>query len=180
MPSHYFSSNYDLTLAVEKEDRWISHAISAINHEASVPLTWSAYHASSMSSEFALPAVCTMLPLFYEKAATPAMVKHGMTIQQQATAFLNKGQIPVSFFDFSMQWPSMFDGLGQTTTVIEQNHVVMMGGLHSVDVSDRTFSGMPTAGEMWLQRNLHQLLMLESSQSCGAHLCINALVKLLQ
>ena len=60
----------DLKLAVEKEDQWISHALSAINHEASVPLTWSAYHASSMSSEFALPAVCTMLPLFYEKAAS--------------------------------------------------------------------------------------------------------------
>ena len=36
-----------------------------------------------------------MLPLFYEKAATPAMMKHGMDVLQQAINFLNPNQIPV-------------------------------------------------------------------------------------
>ena len=117
-------------MEVRKEDQWISHALSAINHETSVPLTWSAYHAASMSSEFALPAVCTMLPLFYEKAATPAMVKHGMTIQQQAIAFLNPGQIPVSFFDQQLYAVAKYVQWAWPDTHDEQNHVVMMGGLH--------------------------------------------------
>ena len=45
------------------------------------------------------PAQCTLLPLFYEKAATPAMIKHGMDVLRQVTEYLNPGQIPVTTFD---------------------------------------------------------------------------------
>lgn len=37
--------------------------------------------------------------MFYEKAATAAMVKRGMTLQQKAIQFWNPGQIPVTTFD---------------------------------------------------------------------------------
>ena len=30
------------------------------------------------------PAVCALLPLFNEKSATPAMIKHGMDVQQKS------------------------------------------------------------------------------------------------
>ena len=47
------------------------------------------------------PALRTgaLLPLFYEKAATPAMIKHGMDVQRRATEHLNLGQIPVTTFN---------------------------------------------------------------------------------
>ncbi len=37
----------------------------------------------------------TLLPLFYEKTTTPAMVENGMDVLKQAIEFLNPGQIPV-------------------------------------------------------------------------------------
>ncbi len=41
----------------------------------------------------------TLLPLFYEKATTPAMVENGMDVLKQAMEFLNPGQIPVTVFN---------------------------------------------------------------------------------
>ena len=58
-------------------------------------LMWAAYHASHQPSMQDPPALRALLPLFYEKSATPAMVKHGMDIQKQAVD-LNPGQIPVT------------------------------------------------------------------------------------
>ena len=72
-----------------------------------------------------------MLPLFYEKSATPAMIKHGMDVVKQATNLLNPGQIPVTTFDqplFALaklvQWhfPATHGG-GQ--------YVAMLGGFHT-------------------------------------------------
>ena len=40
-----------------------------------------------------------MLPLFYEKSDTPAMIKHGMDVHRRPTEYLNPGQIPVITFD---------------------------------------------------------------------------------
>ena len=40
-----------------------------------------------------------LLPLFYDKAATAGMIKHGMNVLNWATEFLNPGQIPVMAFD---------------------------------------------------------------------------------
>ena len=45
------------------------------------------------------PVLRALLPLFYEKSATPAKVKHGMDVQKQAIEYLNPGQIPVTTFD---------------------------------------------------------------------------------
>ena len=59
---------------------------------------WAAYHASQQPPIEDPPAVCMLLPHFYEKAATPAMVKHGMNVQRQVIEYLNPGQIPVTTF----------------------------------------------------------------------------------
>ena len=45
------------------------------------------------------PAQCALLPLFYEKSATPVMVKHGMDVIRQTIQYLNPGQIPFTTFD---------------------------------------------------------------------------------
>ena len=44
-------------------------------------------------------AISQLLPLFTEKAATHAMVKHGMNVIRQSTLFLNPGQIPLMAVD---------------------------------------------------------------------------------
>ena len=66
-------------------------------------IVWDAYHALQQQPSLEDPlGVCALLPLFYKKAATPSMVKHGMEVQRQATDYLNPGQIPVTAFDQSL------------------------------------------------------------------------------
>ena len=62
-------------------------------------ITWSSYHGSMNRPPSISPVISGLLPLFYEKASSLAMVKHGMEMQRQATAHLNPGQIPVTPFD---------------------------------------------------------------------------------
>ena len=94
-------------------------------------LAWAAFHASQTIPIEDPQTLNALLPLFYEKAATPAMVKHGMYVQKLATEFLNLGQIPVTTFDqplFALakcvqwKWPD---------THGENVHTVMLGGLHT-------------------------------------------------
>lgn len=121
-------------MAVERqrEERWVEHSLGKL-HEGSVfssdTVTWPAYHASTQTEEDP-PALTALLPLFYEKAATPAMVKHGMDVLRQAITFLNPNQVPVVTVDqplFALakmvqwKWPASHG---------EQAYVVMLGGLH--------------------------------------------------
>ena len=56
-------------------------------------VTWASYHASSqIMSEDTSTALTQLMLLFYEKAASAAMVKHGMNVPRQAIEFLNPGQ----------------------------------------------------------------------------------------
>lgn len=73
------------------------------------------------------PALCTLLPMFYEKAARPAMIKHRMDVIRQAIQFL----YPVITFDqplFALaklvqwKWPRSHG---------ERLQLVMFGGLHT-------------------------------------------------
>ena len=67
---------------------------------------------------------------FYEKSATPAMVKHGMDVQKQAIEYLNPGQIPVTIFDQPLFALAKFVQWKWPDTYGEQKYVVMFGGLH--------------------------------------------------
>ena len=93
-------------------------------------LVWAAFHALQQPTIEDPPALCALLPLFYEKSATPAMIKHGLDIQRRAIEWINPGQIPVTTFDqplFALaklvqwKWPDVYG---------ESVHVVMMGDLH--------------------------------------------------
>ena len=71
-----------------------------------------------------------MLPLFYEKADSPAMIKHELDILKDITKFLNPGQIPILACDCPLyaickyiQWTSP-DLYG------EHKLVIMFAGLH--------------------------------------------------
>lgn len=54
-----------------------------------------AYHASLTQTNAHPPIISGPLALFYEKAASPSMVKHGMDVLRDVTEYLNPGQIHV-------------------------------------------------------------------------------------
>ncbi len=123
-----------LDVAIVEEADWFYHALPLMEKEvltANDAIAWAAYHASHQPSMRDPPALRALLPLFYEKSATPAMVKHGMDVQKQAVEYLNPGQIPVTTFDqllFALaklvqwKWPNIYG---------EKKYVVMLGGLHT-------------------------------------------------
>ena len=84
------------------ETTWMKHASDLLHEEKLTnadAISWAAYHASRQQCAPQAPVVGSLLPLFYEKAATPAMVKPGMDIVRQASQYLNPGQIPITTFD---------------------------------------------------------------------------------
>ena len=116
-----------------EEKRWMEETLVKFDKEnvmADDMLMWAAFH-SAKQVEKDPPALTALLPIFfYEKAATPAMIKHGMDVIRQATTFLNPGQVPVITVDqplFALgkmvqwKWP---------TSHGEQAFVAMIGGLH--------------------------------------------------
>lgn len=70
------------------EAGWVKHSIELLAKNklgSNEYISWAAYHASLLPSPVDPPSLIALLPLFYEKAATVSMVKHGMDIQQQIT-----------------------------------------------------------------------------------------------
>ena len=63
---------------------------------------WSAYLASLAPPVVNPPAILSVLPLFYEKASSISMVKHGMDNVKKITEYLNSGQIPIMTFDLCL------------------------------------------------------------------------------
>ena len=127
--------NTESTIAEEllKEEDW---------HEKSIPLlskdslekndfvAWGAYHAS-VQTEYAIHAgTSTLLPLFNEKAATVAMVKHGMSVIQSITAKCNPGQIPAIAVDQPLFALAKYVQWNWPDSHGEERYVVMLGGLH--------------------------------------------------
>ena len=84
------------------------------------------------------PAVCTLLPLFHEKSATPAMIKHGMEVQKQAIEYLNPGQIPVTTFDQPLFALAKYVQWKWPATHGEKVHVVMMWIAHRNGIVEHT------------------------------------------
>ena len=119
--------------AKQQEDRWVNHALSKLSNDgvsAEDSITWAAYHSKNQQQTNDPPAITALLPLFYEKADTPAMIKHGMDMLREATSFLNPGQVPVITLDqplfalakaIQWKWPAEYG---------EDKYVVMFGGLH--------------------------------------------------
>jgi len=72
-----------------------------------------------------------MLPLFYEKSATPAMIKHGVDVVKQATNVFNPGQIPVITFDEPLFALAKLVQWQFPATNGEGHYIDMLGGLHT-------------------------------------------------
>ena len=120
--------------AKAKEDSWVQHSLALVEKEELArddAIAWAAYHALQQAPSEDPPALCALLPLFYEKAATPGMVKHGMDVQRQAIEYLNPGQIPVTTFDQPLFALAKYVQWKWPETYGESVHVVMLGGLHT-------------------------------------------------
>ena len=87
----------NLEPAKAKENCWIEHALALLylNKLKDHALSWVAYHAPVQPKMLDPSAIIALLPLFLEKADSPAMVKHGLDLVKGITDFLNPGQIPV-------------------------------------------------------------------------------------
>ena len=100
---HTSSVSGHMEEAKVKEKCWLEHGIRFLikdELEKGDAVSWASYHASNQIFCEDTPTTLTQLmPLFYEKAASAAMVKHCMDVQRQATEFLNPGQIPVTAVD---------------------------------------------------------------------------------
>ncbi len=121
--------------AKAQERCWLEHSMKLIGKDdlnKDDTIAWSAYHASlQCPSEDIQPALTQLLPLFYEKAATASMVKHGMDVIREAIQFLNPGQIPVIALDAPLYALAKYVQWNWPHTYGETKYVVMFGGLHA-------------------------------------------------
>ena len=124
IPDHIYAMNAEL----QKEFSWTVHGINIIK-EAKETILWAGSHASFQEHSIAANAIIVTLPLFMEKADSPAMVKHGMNMIKNITSFLNPSQTPVLAADCPIfaqckyilwKWPEEFG----------EKLFVMFGGLH--------------------------------------------------
>ena len=77
--------------AIATESAWIENAMPImreriLNEQA---ILWAAFHAKLQPQVLDPPSIIALLPLFFEKADTPAMIKHGMNIVKEITSYLN-------------------------------------------------------------------------------------------
>ena len=70
------------------------------------------------------------LPLFYEKAATAAMIEHGINVLHRAIEFLNPGQIPVIALDAPLYALAKITQWNWPDTHVEKKFVAIFGGLY--------------------------------------------------
>ncbi|KAG1662386.1 hypothetical protein GQR58_020959 [Nymphon striatum] len=106
-------------------------------HKKGDTVSWASYHASlNISANKVTAALSQLLPLFYEKAATAAMIKHGMDVQRKAINYLNPGQIPVYAMDAPLfvlsklvqwKWPYTHGEDKQVTTALTEAGVASSG-----------------------------------------------------
>ena len=80
--------------AILGENSWLQHAIELLSQselETGDKIAWTTYHATQCSTSSSCTTLTQLMPLFYDKAASAAMVKHGMTVQRKAIQYLNPG-----------------------------------------------------------------------------------------
>ena len=117
------------------EEKWFQHGIHLLKKDILTKedyISWAAYHASLDSNPLDPPAVISLLPLFYEKAATLSMVKHGMDVLRSITTHPNPGQIPVMAFDQPLFTLAKFVQWCWPETHGESHFIIMFGG-HDIE-----------------------------------------------
>ena len=114
------------------ENKWLLDSSNMLDKTLTKEdrIAWSAYHAARRMDGPSIIASNALFPLFYDKAATLSMMKHGMDVIRAAVNFLNPGQIPIMTCDqplFALakkvQWkfPDIYG---------EDEFVIWPGGLH--------------------------------------------------
>jgi len=133
----------NISEAITQEKSWLDHAMMLMEKEQvedSDVIAWSAYHATQESvSADVQPALTQLMPIFHEKAATAAMIKHGMDMLKRATHFLNPEEILVISLDAPLFALAKFVQWNWSQTHGEKNFVVMFGGLHIEMAMWKTF-----------------------------------------
>ena len=77
-----------------EEEKWFEHGMHLLTEDKLMNehyISWAAFHASLELNSSNPPAIIALPPLFYEKAATLCMVKHGMDVVQSITSHLSPG-----------------------------------------------------------------------------------------
>ena len=98
--------------------------VENIEHNDSLPLSWSAYNAKYVTNINIIKSISSMLPLFKEDSHSVSLMTHAMQLIEKVTNFLNPGQTPVLVFDQplyaiakTIQW-NMPDRFGENKFVI--------------------------------------------------------------
>jgi hypothetical protein len=133
LPSEEKTVQRSIQPEIGQEYQWLKQSQQLLSNdlETGVKLSWSAYHASTQAFSEKESDLHALLPLFPEKAATPAMIKHGMNVIKDATQFLNEGQIPVMTVDQPLFALAKYIQWKSPQTHGEDKYVVMLGGLHT-------------------------------------------------
>ena len=117
----------------EEEFQWLRNAkelASKATLEKTDFISWEAFHACRQPTTAHIPAVISLLPMFYENAHSVAMILHAMNMIKAAVNHINSSQIPVITLDqplfalgklIQWNWPS---------THGEDKFILMLGGLH--------------------------------------------------
>ena len=117
----------------EEEFQWLRNAkelASKATLEKTDLISWAAFHACRPPTTAHIPAVISLLPIFYENAHSIAMILHAMNMIKAAVNHVNPSQIPVITLDqplfalgklIKWNWPS---------THGEKKFILMLGGLH--------------------------------------------------
>ena len=84
-------------------------------------------------------SITQLLPLFYEKLASAAMIKHGINVLQWATEYLNPGELSVMAFDAPLYALAKLIQWNWPDTHGENKFIAMFGGLHIEMAIWRTF-----------------------------------------
>ena len=122
----------NLENGILREQQWLKNALMVLEStmEEYKPMSWASFHANLQPDVHIQPATTALLPLFHEKADSPAMIKHAMDILQNVTSFLNPGQIPVMACDCPIFAKAKYIQWTWPATHGEDKFVVMFGDLH--------------------------------------------------
>ena len=80
----------------------MSRVVSTDNTQGDEVVSWSAYHASLQPTNGVSESSLTktsLLPLFYDRAHSVAMIRHSMNVVKKAVDILNPGQVPIITVD---------------------------------------------------------------------------------
>ena len=92
-------SHDNIACAVVKDEAWITEAAKLITHNELKPgdvVTWAGFNSTLLSDDNVKPrANIGILPLFPDKAASLAMVKHSLLLGKTLTDYHNPVQTPV-------------------------------------------------------------------------------------